>query len=226
MSAGTAVDAGVGMLAAVGCGVAGLGVPALVATLPGPPGAVAARPGTRTWSVLLCAGSGAVVGVGVGADWALLVLLPLVPIGVALALVDAHTHLLPTRLIWPSLAAAVVLGAVAALLGHDAGDLLRAVVAAAVTFGLFHALWWVHPAGMGYGDVRLSALVGFALGYLGGTEVLLGVYGAFVAFALAGVVRAVRRRQRAALREPLPFGPFLLAGALAGIVLAGHLVSA
>jgi leader peptidase (prepilin peptidase)/N-methyltransferase len=213
-------------LGALLCGAAGLAVPALVRRLPDPAvSAVAARSRLRTWAVLLSALSGALVGGSVGLDWSLLFLLPLVPVAVALALVDLHTHLLPTRVIWPAAAGTVALAVVAALLAGDGEALARAAVCGLLVFAVFHAIWWIHPAGMGYGDVRLSALIGFALGYLGGTELLLGLYGAFVVFAVLGVARAVVRRDRRALREPLPFGPFLLVGALAGIVLGGHLVS-
>jgi leader peptidase (prepilin peptidase)/N-methyltransferase len=218
-------DPGTALLAALGCGTAGLGVPALVARLPGPPGEVASMPGVRRRSVLLGAVAGAVVGGCLGPDWALLVLLPLVPVGVALGLVDAQTHLLPTRLIWPSLAVAGALAAVASLLSGDWRSLVEAALAGTVTLVAFHTLWWLFPAGMGYGDVRLSVLVGFGLGYVDAAAWLLGLYSAFVIFAVVGVGRAVRRRQRSALREALPFGPFLLAGALAGIALSGYLAS-
>ena len=148
------------------------------------------------------------------------------PLGVALGLVDAHTHLLPTRLIWPGLGAAVVLAGVAALLEQEPESLLRGALAGGASFLVFHALWWIRPDGMGYGDVRLAALVGFALGYLGWAAVLVGVYGAFVAFSAVAVARALRRRDRTALREPLPFGPFLLAGALMGVAVGGYLATA
>jgi len=218
-------DPVVGLLAALGCGLSGLGVPPLLATLPGPPGELAARPGLRWWAIGLSAGAGAVVGGALGPDWALLVLLPLVPVGVALGLVDAHTHLLPTRLIWPSLAGAVVLAVVAALAAEDPRSVLVAAAAGALSFLAAHALWWVRPDGLGYGDVRLAAFLGFALGLLGIAPWLLGFYSGLVLFALVGLARAVRRRERAALREPLPFGPFLLLGALAGVLVAGHLAS-
>nr|WP_258562661.1 prepilin peptidase [Nocardioides sp. MAH-18] len=150
-------------------------------------------------------------------------MLPLVPVQVALGLIDWHTHLLPTRLIWPSLAVAAVLACVAALADGDAATIIGAAVAGAASLVAFHALWWLHPAGMGYGDVRLATLVGFELGVLGTAEWLVGFYASFVLFALVGIGRAVRRRQRAALRDALPFGPFLLVGALGGIALAPHL---
>lgn len=218
-------DPGVGLLAALACGLAGLGVPALVATLPGPPGAVAAHRGLRWQAVALGAAAGGVLGGCLGCDWALLVLLPLVPVEVALGLIDGRTHLLPTRLIWPALGVAVVLAGAAAALAGDPSAFLGAVVAGTASLAAFHALWWLHPAGMGYGDVRLATLVGFQLGFLGTAEWLGGLYASFVLFAAAGIGRAVRRRQRAALREALPFGPFLLAGALVGIGVAAYLAS-
>lgn len=218
-------DVAVALLAALACGLAGLAVPELVATLPGPAGDVATGRRLRARSALVAAASGAVVGGAVGVDWALLVLLPLVPVGAALALIDAHAHLLPTRLIWPALVVTVVLAATAALLAGDPAAFARAALAGAGVFAFFHVLWWVHPAGLGYGDVRLSAVVGVALGYLGWSELLVGVYSGFVLFVVVAVARAVRRRSRSVLRDPLPFGPFLLAGALVGVALGGHLVS-
>lgn len=229
------LDAAAAVLGAVVCGVAGLGVPALIARIPEPATAapddppryapVAARPGLGRRSAAVSAAAGALVGASSGPDWALLYLLPLVPVAVALGVVDLRTHLLPTKVVWPALGMVVVLSVAAALLAGDSGALIRAAVGGLMVFALFHALWWIHPAGMGYGDVRLSALVGFALAYLGWGELVTGVYGAFLAFALLGVARALVRRDRAALRTPVPFGPFLVAGALGGVVLGGPLWS-
>lgn len=233
------VDVTAAVLGALLCGGAGVGVPALVARIPEPLpkdgeeavpryAPVAALPGLRLRAAVSAAVAGALIGGAIGLDWPLLFLLPLIPVAVALAFVDLHTHLLPTKVIWPTLAATVALAAVAALADADPRALVRAAVAGAAVFGLFHALWWIYPAGMGYGDVRLSSIVGFVLGYLGWPELLIGVYGAFLVFAVLGVLRAAARRDRSALRTPLPFGPFLLAGCLAGVVLGpatwGYLV--
>jgi leader peptidase (prepilin peptidase)/N-methyltransferase len=225
-------DVAAAVLGAVLCGATGAAVPALIARIPEPEPRytpVAALPGLWMRAAATAAVAGALLGGAIGLDWPLLFLLPLVPVSVALAVVDLHTHLLPTKVIWPTLAGTAVLAAVAALADGDPRAFARAAIAGAVVFGFFHALWWIHPAGMGYGDVRLSALIGFVLGYLGWAELLVGVYGAFLVFAVLGVVRALVRRDRSALSTPWPFGPFLLAGALAGVVLGdplwGHLVS-
>jgi leader peptidase (prepilin peptidase)/N-methyltransferase len=218
------LDVAGAVLGALLCGAAGLGVPALIARMRDERYAqVAAVRGLAWRSALVAAASGALLGGAVGIEWPLIFLLPLVPVSVALSVIDLHTHLLPTKVIWPTLAVTVVLAAVAALADDDPRAFVRAAIAGAVVLGFFHALWWVHPAGMGYGDVRLSSIVGFVLGYLGWAELLIGVYGAFLVFAVLGVLRAAVRRDRSALRTPLPFGPFLLAGVLAGAVLGGPL---
>ena len=216
-------------LGAAACGAGGLGVPALIRRTRDPRYShVAALPGLAVRAAVVAALSGALLGAVVGLDWPLLFLLPLVPVGVALAFIDLHTHLLPTRLIWPTLAVTVVLAAVAALADDDLEAFVRAAIGGAAVFAFFHVLWWVYPSGMGYGDVRLSAVVGFVLGYVGWAALAVGVYGAFLVFAVVGVLRAAVRRDRSALRTPLPFGPFLLGGVLAGVVLGAptwsHLV--
>ena len=92
---------------------------------------------------------------------------------------------------------------------------------------LFWLLWFIHSAGMGFGDVRLAALLGLALGHLGWAELLVGVYSGFLVFGLPGLLLAIVRRDRRLLRTAFPFGPFMVAGALVGVLtgpwLAGYL---
>jgi len=207
------------LLGGTACAVGGLVVPALVARLP-----EAVRP-REPLAVPLAAVAGGIIGASVGLSWPLLYLLPLVPVGVALGLIDARTRLLPTAIIWPTLAGVVVLAAVSELLESDPDAFVRAAIGSVVVFLVFHALWWVYPAGMGYGDVRLSVVLGFALGYLGWGELVIGIYGAFLVFALSGFLVALVRRDRHALKTSYPFGPFLLAGALAGVAAGAEIWS-
>ena len=168
------------------------------------------------WRCALAAGLvGGVVGARVGWSWALLFLMYLVPVGVALAVVDWRTRLLPTRVIAPSYAVVTVLAALAALLGDDWSDLVRAGWGWAVAGGTFLLLWLIYPRGMGYGDVRLSGVLGIALGYLGWGELLVGVYAGFL---LGGIGGTLLTLLRIVDRRAYPFGPFMLLGALIGVV--------
>jgi leader peptidase (prepilin peptidase)/N-methyltransferase len=185
---------------------------------------IAALPGLAWKSALASAVVGAVLGASVGWDWSLLFLLPLAPVGVALGLIDWRTRLLPTRVVLPTHAVVLVLAALAAVLEHDAGAYVRALVAMLVLRSVFWVLWWIHSAGMGFGDVRLSALLAFALGYLGWPQALVGIYAGFLLFVIPGILVAVVRRDRRFLRTAIPFGPFLLVGALIGVAVGPEIV--
>jgi leader peptidase (prepilin peptidase) / N-methyltransferase len=179
---------------------------------------IASLPGLVWKAALVSAVCAAVVGAAVGRQWALVILVPLVPLSVALAVIDWRTRLLPTRLVLPATGVAILLGLVGWAVTGDADDLVRAAIALVVVRSSFWVLWWFHSAGMGFGDVRLSALLGFALGQLGWGEVVVGLYSGFLVFALPGLLLAVARRDRALLKSAFPFGPFMLVGALIGIV--------
>jgi leader peptidase (prepilin peptidase)/N-methyltransferase len=215
------------------CGAAGgWFVPALIRMLPEPaadpdkkprepkePYAdIAALPGLAWRSGLVSAGCAALLGGAVGWEWALVILVPLVPVCVALAVVDWRTRLLPTRLVLPATAAAIVLGVLGWAVTRDPDDLVRAAIGLVAVRSFFWVLWWLHSAGMGFGDVRLAALLGFALGYVGVGELVVGAYAGFLVFGLPGLALAVVRRDRKLLKTAFPFGPFMLVGALIGVV--------
>ncbi len=138
---------------------------------------------------------------------------------VVLTVIDATTRKLPNRVTYPAFPAVGVLLAVASLAEHDLGRLGRALVAAAVVGALFLVLFLISPRGMGFGDVKFAPTLGIALGWLSWPVVAVGVVSAFLLGGMAGVVAmVVLRLGRKAL---LPFGPWLAAGALLG-VLYGH----
>jgi leader peptidase (prepilin peptidase)/N-methyltransferase len=229
------------VVAAALCGLAGLLVPTLIRAVPEPEpdpddehGSpeqdepkvlfvdVAATPGLAWKSAVAAAGSGAVVGGSVGWDWSLLFLLPLVPVGVALAVVDWRTKYIPNWLVRPAFALTAVLVGVCWLVTRDNDDVVRALIALAVVRSAFWVLWWVHAAGMGFGDVRLAAVLALALGYLGWQELVVGIYLGFVLFAVPGLLVALVRWDRTLLKVAYPFGPFMLAGALVGVAVGAE----
>lgn len=183
---------------------------------------IAARPGLG-WRAAVASGVVAgLLGLVLGWDAALVVLLPLVPVGVALAVIDWRTRLLPTRLIAPSYAVTLVAVLVAFLLdGRDLGDLERTAFGWLVYGGMFFLLWFVYPRGLGYGDVRLAGVLGLALGWVGWAELLLGIWaGLLLGGILGGLLSLVTRRR------DYPFGPFMLLGALLGVVLGQPVLTA
>jgi len=206
--------------------VLGWFVPRLVAWIPEPtePGdkltyaELGATPGLA-WKTALASGlASGLLGLAVGWDWSLGFLLYLCPVGVALGYVDFRTRLLPTRLIAPSYLVVVLLVLAAAGLERDPGLLLGAALGW-LAFGLLYWLLWRFTPGMGYGDVRLSGVLGLALGYLGGTALMAGLYAGFV----VGVVGWVPLRLlRITKDRHYPFGPFMLVGAVVGVLYAAY----
>ena len=144
----------------------------------------------------------------------------LIPPLLALSVIDWRTHLLPTRILLPLTLGVMAVGAVVAGVSGEWQPWVRAMIAMLVLRSFFWVLWRIRRAGMGFGDVRLAALLGFALGWLGVAEVVVGLYAAFIGFAVPALVVLVVRRDKRVLKAQVPFGPFLVAGALVG-VLAG-----
>lgn len=158
--------------------------------------------------------AGTALRIGPSAD--LPAFLVLVAALVALTVIDLRSFVLPNRIVFPVTAASVVILSIAALTGGDGDALLRALVCAAIAFAAFTVLHLVSPRAMGFGDVKLSFLLGLDLGWLGGGEAVLGlalgfVYGAVIGIAL--IVSRVRSR-----KDHVPFGPFLAAGALTAVL--------
>jgi leader peptidase (prepilin peptidase) / N-methyltransferase len=220
-----AVVIGAALVGAVG----GVLVPRVIAALPEPdpeaPAADAARkplyvdiaasPGLARWSAVAAAAACGAAAFAVRWSMALPIWIYLGVVGVALAYVDWRTRLLPTRLIAPSYAVVAVLAVLASATTGDWAALLRAALGWALAGGLYFVLWFVYPRGMGYGDVRLSGVLGIALGWLGWAELVVGIYAGFLLGAIVGgglaLAKVVDRRRYA-------FGPFMLAGALVGVL--------
>lgn len=139
--------------------------------------------------------------------------------GARLAWIDARTHLLPNRIILPwYLFALVLLGAALVLAGDGAG-LLRTLLGGAILFSFYLLLHLVQPRGMGLGDVKLAGIMGLYLGYLSWSHLLLGTVAAFLLGGLASVVFIVLRR--AGLKTSLAFGPYLVIGTTAALLVTG-----
>lgn len=152
-----------------------------------------------------------------GLDWSLPAYLYLGAVGVALAVIDVDVHRLPNAIVLPSYGVAAVLLLLAAAVSGDWSPLLRAALGGLALFGVYFALAFAYPAGMGFGDVKLAGVLGTYLGWLGWGVLLVG---GFLGFLLGGVVGgALMVVRRAGRKSKIPFGPFMLVGTLVAILL-------
>jgi leader peptidase (prepilin peptidase)/N-methyltransferase len=68
---------------------------------------------------------------------------------------------------------------------------------------------------MGFGDVKLAAVLGLYLGFLGWGNLLVGAFAAFVFGGVFGLVLMLIRR--AGRKSTIPFGPWMILGAWIGV---------
>lgn len=219
-------------------GVSGWFVPRLIAVVPEPqpePGTdPAAKPAATAkvpyaeigaarglgWrSAVVAALVAGVFGLALGWVWPLVYLLPAVPLGIALAVIDWRTRLLPTWYLAPAYPALVLLVVACGTITRDWDDLVRAGLGWLLMGGFYYLTYRITPRMMGYGDVRLAGLLGMALGYLGWGQLVVGMYLAFLVFGIPPLLLAVVRRDRSILRMKMPFGPAMLFSAATGVVL-------
>nr|WP_208393131.1 A24 family peptidase [Frigoribacterium faeni] len=138
---------------------------------------------------------------------------------VALAIIDVEHHRLPDAIVLPSYAVGLVLLGASSALSGEWDALLRGVVGMAALFLFYLALALVKPGAMGLGDVKLAGVLGLWLGWLGWGELVVGAFAAFLLGGLFSIVLlATRRAQRTG---GIPFGPWMLAGAWAGVLVGG-----
>lgn len=157
-----------------------------------------------------------------------LTLLVVVLACVCLAAMDMDVHRLPDRIMWPTMA---TLGGgllLAALVGGGMEPLLRALLAglAAGAFYLLLALASLARGSLalGLGDVKLAVVLGAGLGWFGWAEAVLGIYSGFIVGGVIALVLLVSRR--VGLKGHFAYGPSMMLGALAGLLLAAPALGA
>ncbi|MFI2629704.1 prepilin peptidase [Streptomyces collinus] len=144
----------------------------------------------------------------------------LAPAGVLLTVVDFRVRRLPDPLTLPFAGAALVLLGLTALVPEHAGHWTTAVLGSLALGGGYFVLFLINPAGMGFGDVKLALGTGAALGWYGWPTVMLGTFAGFLLGALYGAALVVTRR--ADRKTAIPFGPFLITGALLGLLVGAY----
>jgi leader peptidase (prepilin peptidase) / N-methyltransferase len=134
-----------------------------------------------------------------------------------LAAVDLAVHRLPDRVTYPATALVLLAVLADALVLGTWSQLGRALLAASAAFLIAALAAVLSPEGLGFGDVKLLALIGLVLGWWGWSVLVLGVFVGLVLGALMSLGLVLLRR--AGWRSAVPFGPPLLLGAAFALLL-------
>jgi leader peptidase (prepilin peptidase)/N-methyltransferase len=139
-------------------------------------------------------------------------------IGLALAVIDVEHRRLPNAIVLPSYPVLAALLALASGISGGWWALGRAAIGAVALFLFFFVLAFIYPAGMGLGDVKLAGLIGGVLAYLSWAALVVGAFAGFFLGALVG--GALLATRRAGRKTAIPFGPFMIGGALLALPIA------
>jgi leader peptidase (prepilin peptidase)/N-methyltransferase len=142
----------------------------------------------------------------------IVLVLALVPI----ALIDLETRLIPDKITAPAAVLAVVIGT-----ALDPGHEVERLIAGAAAGAFLFVAWYAYPGGMGFGDVKLAAVLGLFLGRAIGPALLV----ALISGVVVGVVIIRRKGLAAGRKTAIPFGPFLAVGGVVGIYAGNAIVS-
>ncbi|HET7734839.1 MAG TPA: A24 family peptidase [Nocardioidaceae bacterium] len=173
---------------------------------------IAALPGLRWKAALASAVIAGLVAARLDFTWELLAVIGIVPVGVALFVIDVRTRYLPTWLMAPFYGVVVLVAGLAALQRGEWDPLVAMLVGWVVYGGFFMLMWLLVPAGgLGYGDVRLAGLLGLALGLISWGAFVLGMFSGILLGGVFALVLLLARR-----KSHYPYGPYLLVGAVIG----------
>lgn len=157
----------------------------------------------------------------------LLPVLWLIPVGLAVTVIDLRTLIVPTRIIWPAFGVSIVLSVIAAGVEGDWKLLLSALMGLIAVAGPLFVLWFFMPAGMGFGDVRLATLLGWTVGFYAGGSIAQGLFLGVIALggaAVIGIVYGVIALGARGRKAKVPFGPALIAAAYLCCLFAGQIL--
>ncbi|WP_431917389.1 prepilin peptidase [Micromonospora wenchangensis] len=189
---------------------------------PSPAGHGASRPARESGHGAPPVVVGAVVCGGLaaarGPEPALPAFLLVAAVGVVLAVVDLASLRLPDPLVGAAALGGGTALTVAAVAAGTPGRLALALAGAALSLLLYVVLALLPRSRLGFGDVKLAAVLGLPLGWLGWPALWLGL---LLPHLLNGVlVLALLAAGRVRRDTALPFGPALLTGAWLAALLA------
>ncbi|QNE75228.1 prepilin peptidase [Streptomyces finlayi] len=189
------------------------------APVPGPvpvPGPARSRYAPAVLAPVVTALACTALAAATGARPELVVWLLLTPVAVLLAVIDRRVHRLPDRLTLPLAGAAVLLLGAVSLVPEHTGSWTSALLGGLTLGGFYFLLFLINPNGMGFGDVKLALSLGVALCWYGWAVLFAGGFAGFLLGAVYGLGLMLLRR--AGRKTGIPFGPFMIAGALLGVL--------
>ena len=141
---------------------------------------------------------------------------------VTLTVTDLQTKLIPNRILGPATGAGVVLLVGGGLVTREFEALGYAAIGGLAYFGALFLLALIGRGALGFGDVKMSFIIGVFTGYVSLGSVVVAAVGAFIVAGVVSVVLIIARR--ANRKDMIPFGPFMTTMAIVAVVVGEEIV--
>lgn len=144
-------------------------------------------------------------------------------IAIFLACFDYKYMILPSKIIYFGSGLGILFQMIRSISIHNVSYLMSSILGGVVgclVFGLifYGSKWLLKKEGLGFGDVRLMALMGI---YIGIEALFLMILIASLLAAIVGSILYVVKRKS----EAFPFGPFLCASSLVMVIYGEQIIS-
>jgi leader peptidase (prepilin peptidase)/N-methyltransferase len=164
-----------------------------------------------------------------GLNWELAIVAFYCCLFIVLLLIDLARNILPNKIVYPALIFAIVIAALGSIFGFeprviaDTGFriwIVDAAIGGGIGFGLLLIPALFYRGGMGWGDVKLAALIGLVTGF---PLVLPAMFLAMVGGGLtAAILLLLKLKSR---KDAIPFGPFLSLAAMVTLFWGSNLLN-
>ena len=135
---------------------------------------------------------------------------------IVLGVIDLEHKLILNKIVYPGAVVALIISIFLpgpGIISLPWPAAVNGAIGGAIGFGLLFILALISRGGMGWGDVKMAALIGLVTGFpLIFVALLMGVvFGGLI----AGILLLLRIKKR---KEPIPFGPFLSLATIATLL--------
>ena len=134
---------------------------------------------------------------------------------IVIGVIDLEHKLILNKIIYPMLVVVLIINAILPQPG-----IVNGVIGGAIGFGLLLVLAFIFRGGMGWGDVKMAALIGLVTGFPPVFVALL--MGVILGGLVAGLLLLLKIKKR---KESIPFGPFLSLATIATVIWGGNILN-
>jgi len=142
---------------------------------------------------------------------------------IVLMVIDLERGLILNKIVYPAMVVALLLSTFSSIFLPDieiVPFIGRAAIGGGIGLVVFFLIVIISRGGMGWGDVKLAALIGLVTGFP------LVIVALFIGIILGGVVAVILLALKIKKRkETIPFGPFLSLAAIATLLWGNSIIS-